>query len=298
MSEKKKIQNVNPAKGQKKSNNKKEECNFKEWKSVSQGCINIFQGKKLSNSDFVKMFETIRAISNTEVGLTYMVSNNYEEAILKRGMVILKDEIKEKPGHAFLVKLGEVWTSFYQNLLPTLQALFCSIPTHRLTVKQMTMLSFRDIVLLKVKVDEALSANESSVPKPVKQMFCVLLQAVHDNTENYFKLEALAARVINPLLGLKGLYIRSEVKEHHESKLDRFSAAPTHNYAPSEYSPELTAKSSTNNVDAEFEELMNLRRQKYNHYDGGPQRLSCVEEKSGEISESLASLLADGFEIG
>lgn len=44
MSEKKKIQNVNPAKGQKKSNNKKEECNFKEWKSVSQGCINIFQG--------------------------------------------------------------------------------------------------------------------------------------------------------------------------------------------------------------------------------------------------------------
>lgn len=58
------------------------------------------------------------------------------------------------------------------------------------------------------------------------------------------------------------------------------------------------AKSSTNNVDAEFEELMNLRRQKYNHYDGGPQRLSCVEEKSGEISESLASLLADGFEIG
>ena len=33
-------------KGQKKvSANKKDECNFKEWKSVSQGCIHIFQGK-------------------------------------------------------------------------------------------------------------------------------------------------------------------------------------------------------------------------------------------------------------
>ena len=57
-----------------------------------------------------------------------------------------------------------------------------------------------------------------------------------------------------------------------------------------------------NNDNDDFEELMNFRRQKFNRYDGGsggaPQRLSCVNEQKGGISESLASLIADGFEIG
>lgn len=45
---------------------------------------------------------------------------------------------------------------------------------------------------------------------------------------------------------------------------------------------------------------MNFRRQKFNRYGGGggPQRLSCVDEQKGGISESLASLIADGFEMG
>ena len=133
-------------------------------------------GKKLSNTDFVKMFDTIRSISNTEVGLSYLLSKNYEGAILQRGMDILREDVKEKPGHAFLVKLGDVWTNFYQNILPTLQLLFGSIPTYGMTVKQMTVVSFRDGVLFKLKIDEALSANDQAVPKSIKQMFCILLQ--------------------------------------------------------------------------------------------------------------------------
>lgn len=91
-------------------------------------------------------------------------------------MIILREDVKEKPGHAYLVKLGEIWTNFYQNILPTLQLLFGSIPTHGMTVKQMTVVSFRDIVVLKLKLDEALSANDQAVPKSIKQMFCILLQ--------------------------------------------------------------------------------------------------------------------------
>ena len=122
------------------------------------------------------MFETIRTISNTEVGLTYLVSQHYEDTILKRGMEALREEIKEKPGHSFLVKLGEIWSNFYQNILPTLLSLFYCIPTHGNSVKQITLLSFRNMVLLQLKIDEALSANDSSVPKSIKQMLCVLLQ--------------------------------------------------------------------------------------------------------------------------
>lgn len=56
------------------------------------------------------------------------------------------------------------------------------------------------------------------------------------------------------------------------------------------------------NDNDDFEELMNFRRQKFNRYGsgggGGPQRLPCVDEQKGGISESLASLIADGFEMG
>ena len=138
--------------------------------------FDFFIGKKLSNTEYVKMFETIRTISNTEVGLTYLVSQHYEDTILKRGMEALREEIKEKPGHSFLVKLGEIWSNFYQNILPTLLSLFYCIPTHGNSVKQITLLSFRNMVLLQLKIDDALSANDSSVPKSIKQMLCVLLQ--------------------------------------------------------------------------------------------------------------------------
>ena len=113
-------------------------------------------------------------MSSTEVGLTYMVSKNYEEAILKRGMIILREEIKEKPGHQLLAKISDIWSKFYSHILPTLQILFYSIPTHGLTVRQMTLLSFRDVFLLKTKIEEALNATDGNYPKGIRQMLLVL----------------------------------------------------------------------------------------------------------------------------
>lgn len=60
----------------------------------------------------------------------------------------------------------------------------------------------------------------------------------------------------------------------------------------------LTEKNDHDSTDADFEDLMNFRRQKFNRFDGGPQRLPCVDENKEGMSESLASLLADGFELG
>lgn len=54
------------------------------------------------------------------------------------------------------------------------------------------------------------------------------------------------------------------------------------------------AQHQPDNDNDDFEELMNFRRQKFNR--GGPQHLPCVEEDKG-ISDSLASLMADGFEF-
>lgn len=265
---------------------RKDEFHFKEWKLVEVGAYHLFSGKKLSNSEFVKMFQTIRSISTTEVGTSLMVSDNYKEKILKQGMQILRDEIKEKPGHTFLVKLGETWTYFYTTILPILQSLFYSIPMQPgVNLKQMTMVSFRDIVLLPSKIDDSLSVNEHALPKSMKQMCCVLLQATRDNTDNYTRLDTLSARVINPLLGTKGLHIQPE-KEFKEPRYSSISE------------PEVVVPSGS---DTEFEELMNYRHQTQYRFQGGglsASRLSFVDENNSEISESLASLIADGFEIG
>lgn len=65
-------------------------------------------GKKLSNNDFVRMFETIRSISSSAelgCGVDDTLSRNYEQGILVRGMIVLREDIKEKPGHHFLHKV-------------------------------------------------------------------------------------------------------------------------------------------------------------------------------------------------
>lgn len=70
-------------------------------------CLTI-TGKKLSNNDFVRMFETIRSISTSAelgCGVDDTVSRNYEQGILVRGMIVLREDIKEKPGHQFLYKV-------------------------------------------------------------------------------------------------------------------------------------------------------------------------------------------------
>ncbi|XP_066927225.1 proline-rich protein 5-like [Clytia hemisphaerica] len=308
--EKKKGTNINPVvKSQKKITGKKDDfSNSKEWKSVVSGCTNIFNGKKLSNHDFVKMFETIRSISSSaDVGLANeSVSRNYEDAILSRGMIILREDIKEKPGHALLHKLGEVWTNFYQNILPTLQALFCSIP---MKVREVTLLAFRDNVLLKLKIEEALNINDHSMPKSIMQMFCVLFQASRDPEErerkNFDELERLMARVINPFLGSKGLLTPPQRGHHHNSqhshhkKQDKLT--PSSSIGSGASTPETEVKSNQHSAvddNDDFEELLNFRRQNLNRFAGGPQRLSAVDEQKGGISESLASLIADGFELG
>ena len=68
---------------------------------------------------------------------------------------------------------------------------------------------------------------------------------MHDNTDQYYKLESLTARVISPFLGSKGLHIRSEVnKEYHENKsiADRYSNISTSDLGSSDNSPEVSRK--------------------------------------------------------
>ena len=80
-------------------------------------------------------------------------------------------------GAALLQKLADVWTQFYTSILPTLQAIFvpvqvcsdcgvcpqcvqtrlcCILQLKFLSVRALTLISFRDIVLLKTSISGAL----------------------------------------------------------------------------------------------------------------------------------------------
>ncbi len=127
----------------------------------------------MSTSEFEKVYGIVSSCANSEMGdLMYAL---YQEHILKRGMIILREDIKEKHGRSLLNKLSDIWGRFYSVLLPMLQAIFYTITTHGLGIRQLTLQSFRDVVLLKTEVKEAIDANKGNVSPALKQMLLVLL---------------------------------------------------------------------------------------------------------------------------
>ena len=67
---------------------------------------------------------------------------------MKKCMIILREDVREESGNVLLKKLATVWTQFFTSILPTLQAIFVTVE-HQMSVRTITLLSFRDVVVLK-----------------------------------------------------------------------------------------------------------------------------------------------------
>ncbi|XP_058519148.1 proline-rich protein 5-like isoform X2 [Ochotona princeps] len=75
-----------------------------------------------------------------------------------------------------------------------------------LTIRQISLLGFRDLVLLKVKLGDLLLLAQSKLPSSIVQML-LILQSVHEPTgpsEGYLQLEELVKQVVSPFLGISG----------------------------------------------------------------------------------------------
>ena len=121
-------------------------------------------------------------------------------------MIVLREDIKEKKGTELLERLGEAWSSFYKSILPMLLAIFYPIEQNR-SVRTVTLLGFRDMVLLKTKIADALQPGSKASPD-IKQMLLVLASVRETPpSENYLRLEQLVSRVVTPYLGTNGLCI-------------------------------------------------------------------------------------------
>lgn len=171
------------------------------WNRVQSAVVRVFQGKALQNNELYTLNESIRWLLKTEMGS--FITEYFQNQLLPRGLSGVLDQIlhSKDVGEAPLVVLAEVWNRFFTETLPTLQAIFYPVQGQELTVRQMSLLAFRDLVLLKLHLEECLS-TAGCVPPGLVQMLLVL-QGVHESdghSGEYFQLERLVESVVSPYL--------------------------------------------------------------------------------------------------
>ncbi|KAM4849316.1 proline-rich protein 5-like [Urocitellus parryii] len=175
------------------------------WNSVQTAVINVFKGGGLQSNELYVLNENIRRLLKSELGS--FITDYFQNQLLAKGLSFVEEKIKLCEGEDLLKALADVWDHFFTETLPTLQAIFHPVQGQELTIRQISLLGFRDLVLLKVKLgDLLLLGPPSKLPSSIVQML-LILQSVHEPTgpsEGYLQLEELVKQVVSPFLGISG----------------------------------------------------------------------------------------------
>ena len=143
-----------------------------DWNTVSSAVTALFQRKKLASRELNHLTEKVKNVKK-EIG-NQGICDLFRESILMKGMIILREDVKAKNGEVLLDKLADSWTYFYSNILPLLQAIFLNVqPPDGQSIRDISLVSFRDIVVLKTKLEEAF-IMDLTVPPRLVQMLLVL----------------------------------------------------------------------------------------------------------------------------
>lgn len=177
------------------------------FESISSAVVHLFQKKKLQENELASLQENIRCLKESEAGP--LIYDFYKDKLIKKGMVILREVIKLDTGAELLSHLGDQWDYFYREILPVLQAILYPIKTKSLTIRDVTLLEFRDTVLMKLPVADAIEHLEAGQSvSPALQQMLLVLAGVREwpCSNNSILLEKLVARVTSPYLGMLGVY--------------------------------------------------------------------------------------------
>nr|XP_046249476.1 proline-rich protein 5-like isoform X1 [Scatophagus argus]XP_046249477.1 proline-rich protein 5-like isoform X1 [Scatophagus argus] len=169
------------------------------WNSVQSAVIKVFQGGALQSNELYTLNESIRWLLKTEMGS--FITDYFQNQLLTRGLSEVLDQVLLHSGDKQLAVLADMWDRFFTEILPTLQAIFYPVQGQELTVRQMALLAFRDLVLLKLHLEETLG-TAASIPPAVTQMLLVL-QGIHESggpSVEYYRLERLVEVVVSPYL--------------------------------------------------------------------------------------------------
>ncbi|XP_070283906.1 proline-rich protein 5-like [Myotis yumanensis] len=172
------------------------------WNSVQTAVINVFKGGGLQGNELYALNENIRRLLKSELGA--FITDYFQNQLLAKGLLFVEEKIKLCEGENRIEVLAEVWDHFFTETLPTLQAIFYPVQGQELTIRQISLLGFRDLVLLKVKLGDLLLLGPSQLPPSIVQML-LILQSVHEPTgpsEGCLQLEELVKQVVSPFLGV------------------------------------------------------------------------------------------------
>ncbi|XP_075044430.1 proline-rich protein 5-like isoform X2 [Mixophyes fleayi] len=145
-----------------------------------------------------------RHLLKSELGS--FITDYFQNQLLSKGMAFMEEKVKLYEGENRIMILSELWDHFFTEILPTLQAIFYPVQGQELTIRQIALLGFRDLVLLKVNLEKSLPLVQSQIPPPILQMLLVL-QGIHEPSgpnEGYLKLEEMVKMVVSPYLATYG----------------------------------------------------------------------------------------------
>ncbi|KAG0418713.1 hypothetical protein HPB47_004649 [Ixodes persulcatus] len=94
------------------------------------------------------------------------------------------------------------------------------------SIRQTFLVTFRDVVVTKLDLDDLLSLNKDAVLESIRHMILILYN-VSDSyppTKTKLKLESLLARLVSPFLGFQGLYLQGHPEPVIESSEPEIAA--------------------------------------------------------------------------
>ncbi|XP_030055321.1 proline-rich protein 5-like [Microcaecilia unicolor] len=174
------------------------------WNSVQKAVINVFKGGGLQNNELYSLNESIRRLLKSELGS--FITDYFQNQLLAKGLLFVEEKVKLYEGENRVGILSDTWDHFFTETLPTLQAIFYPVQGQELTIRQIALLGFRDLVLLKANLEDILPLVQMKLPASIVQMLLVL-QGVHEPTGpsvGYLQLEELIKQVVSPYVGTYG----------------------------------------------------------------------------------------------
>ncbi|KAM9301458.1 proline-rich protein 5-like [Gastrophryne carolinensis] len=170
------------------------------WNSVQNAVINVFKGGGLQANELYTLNQNVRQLLKSELGS--FITDYFQNQLLSKGMAFMEEKVKLYEGENRVMIMAELWDHFFMEILPTLQAIFYPVQGQELTIRQIALLAFRDLVLLRVHLERTLPLLQSCIPPPILQML-LILQGIHEPSgpsEAYLKLEELVKMVVSPYL--------------------------------------------------------------------------------------------------
>ncbi|XP_077451803.1 proline-rich protein 5-like [Stigmatopora argus] len=175
-------------------------CHGALWNSVQSAVMKVFRGGALRPNELYALNENVRRLLKSEMGA--FLSDYLQNRLLAAGLAELLERVYLAGEEERLEAVSRVWTRFFTETLPTLQAIFYPVQGREPSVRQMALLSFRDALVLQLPLEDSLAAGGGAPPGLTHML--LVLQGVREcgppSDRRYRRLERLAAAVVSPYL--------------------------------------------------------------------------------------------------